>query len=192
VRVTGDGLLWVTSPVPPSARPSLWRLHLPDGGALAALELPARFEPFDFGEDWVLGRARDELDVERVRLYRLQGGRARGPGLAALTGQGPATWPALPDEAAARLVEALRAVASHQEIYYSRNMTYVGEVGALEIPADRMPAGVRAQVMMADDRGWAGVFLDAETGASCALGYGATMPAGWTPAGSALCPGRGR
>jgi hypothetical protein len=40
--------------------------------------MPERFLVFAIGSDWVIGRWRDELDVEHVRLYELhkpEGGR---------------------------------------------------------------------------------------------------------------------
>ncbi|UCF41058.1 MAG: hypothetical protein JSW43_01600, partial [Gemmatimonadota bacterium] len=36
---------------------------------IAALETPPGFLVFEIGPDWVLGRIRDELDVEQVQLY---------------------------------------------------------------------------------------------------------------------------
>lgn len=38
------------------------------------LHLPPRFEPHEVGDDWVLGTLRDELGVERVRLYEIRTG----------------------------------------------------------------------------------------------------------------------
>jgi hypothetical protein len=42
-----------------------------NGGPLARVRLPARFDPFHIGKDFVLGVRKDELDVEHVELYRL-------------------------------------------------------------------------------------------------------------------------
>ena len=191
VRLTEDGLLWTTSPVPPADRSSSWQVHGPDGRLHGRFEVPARFEPFDIGDDYVLGRHSDEMGVAFVRLYALDRAGEAGvaPGLAAYRGRGPATYPSLPDEAYQDVREALMAVASHQEIYYSSHMSYSSDFDALEIPADRLPSGVHVQVMMADDRGWAGVFLHRASGSGCALGYGASMPPGWA-GGTMTCPGR--
>ena len=51
--------------------PGTWDVFDERGGWIAAVQMPARFRPTDIGRDWVLGIARDELDVEQVRLYDL-------------------------------------------------------------------------------------------------------------------------
>lgn len=66
-----EGNLWVADYDDPLDPPGRWTVYGTDGGALARIILPARFRPFDIGQDWVLGRALDDLDVEHVRLYRL-------------------------------------------------------------------------------------------------------------------------
>lgn len=38
---------------------------------------PASLEITDVGEDYILGLARDELDAQQVRLYRIRGRAAR-------------------------------------------------------------------------------------------------------------------
>ena len=48
-----------------------WSVFNSDGAWIAEVEMPSRFEPFHIGADFVLGVAQDELDVERVELYRL-------------------------------------------------------------------------------------------------------------------------
>jgi len=48
-----------------------WTVIAPDGTLLARVALPDGFLPYDAGEDWILGRLRDELDVEHVQLYRI-------------------------------------------------------------------------------------------------------------------------
>jgi hypothetical protein len=49
-----------------------WTIFDPDGARIARLVLPQRFMPYDIGEDWILGRELDDLDVEHVRLYAIQ------------------------------------------------------------------------------------------------------------------------
>jgi hypothetical protein len=43
----------------------------PDGRWLGEVEMPSRFYPWDFGEDWLLGVETDDLGVEYVVLYSL-------------------------------------------------------------------------------------------------------------------------
>ncbi|HEX6912158.1 MAG TPA: hypothetical protein VF142_17275, partial [Longimicrobium sp.] len=68
------GNLWVRDyRVDPDA-PSRWSVFDPGGRWLGQVEMPAGVTVLQIGADWVLGRARDELEVESVRLYRLQKG----------------------------------------------------------------------------------------------------------------------
>lgn len=48
-----------------------WDVFDPDGVWLGTVPLPPGLEPYEIGEDYVLGGVRDEFDVERVRLYRI-------------------------------------------------------------------------------------------------------------------------
>ena len=49
-----------------------WRVLGPDGSLLAEVRTPPSFFPLDIGRDYVLGLAKDELDVEALQLYRLE------------------------------------------------------------------------------------------------------------------------
>jgi hypothetical protein len=51
--------------------PSIWDVLDPNGRWLCTVSLPARFTPVEIGSDYVAGLARDEDDVEQVRVYRL-------------------------------------------------------------------------------------------------------------------------
>lgn len=65
-----DGQLWVQDPVRPGSYPLAWTAY--EGAVpVARAEIPARFFPFEFGRDWVLGVSYDSLTVERVELWRL-------------------------------------------------------------------------------------------------------------------------
>jgi len=48
-----------------------WLVIDPDGGVLETVDLPEGLRPTDIGEDDVVGVVRDELDIQRVRVYRL-------------------------------------------------------------------------------------------------------------------------
>lgn len=65
-----EGWLWVEDPERPGSHPLVWTAY-EDGEPVARAEIPPRFFPFEFGHDWVLGVAFDELSVERVQLWRL-------------------------------------------------------------------------------------------------------------------------
>lgn len=83
IRQTPDGELWVQDfsmdhallgarrGVAPNS-PTGWTVFSADGLMLASVQLPARFVPFEFGRDYVLGVLRDEDDVELVAQFRLR------------------------------------------------------------------------------------------------------------------------
>lgn len=49
-----------------------WTVYDASGERVARIALPADFTPYDIGEDWILGRELDDLEIEHVRLYRLR------------------------------------------------------------------------------------------------------------------------
>jgi hypothetical protein len=66
------GNLWVIEYERPSeSQQRRWTVFDPDGRWLTTLRLPDGFDLMDAGDDWVLGRVRDEFDVEYVQLYEL-------------------------------------------------------------------------------------------------------------------------
>jgi hypothetical protein len=70
--VDSQGALWVGDYAPYPEDPVLWRVFDASGRLVTALRVPERFRVFDVGADWILGVWRDDLDVERVRLYHLR------------------------------------------------------------------------------------------------------------------------
>lgn len=67
------GNLWVQEHDPPGTEaPSRWSVFDPEGGFLGEVTMPRGFTPYEIGADYVLGRWRDELDVEHVQLYGLE------------------------------------------------------------------------------------------------------------------------
>lgn len=71
LEVDPEGHLWIEEPRRgDGAARSRWRVMDADGRTLATVELPA-IRVTQIGMDFVLGVARDEDGVERVRLYRL-------------------------------------------------------------------------------------------------------------------------
>jgi hypothetical protein len=70
--VGADGSLWAAEQTRYPAIPTNWIVFGPDGHLLGEVAMPERFTLFQIGFDWVLGVGFDELDVEYVRLYRLE------------------------------------------------------------------------------------------------------------------------
>ena len=70
--VGSDGSLWAAEHVRYPTFPGIWTVFGYDGRLLGTVVMPDRFTVFQIGSDWVLGVGLDELDVEHVRLYRLE------------------------------------------------------------------------------------------------------------------------
>jgi len=72
ILVDSDGYLWVSGYHLGSARkPTRFTVFDPDSRWLGEMTVPENFQVFEIGEDYVLGVATDELDVEHVRMYGL-------------------------------------------------------------------------------------------------------------------------
>jgi hypothetical protein len=65
------GWLWVRDYLRPTDEIGRWRIYSPDGVMTAQVFAPRDFTLMDAGRDYVLGRLRDELDLERVMLFAL-------------------------------------------------------------------------------------------------------------------------
>ena len=68
------GHLWVKEYTPPDIeRPAqLWTVFDPEGRVLGFVETPAELEVFEIGADYLLGRATDELGIERIQVWELE------------------------------------------------------------------------------------------------------------------------
>ena len=51
--------------------PRSWTVFNPQGEWLGAVRLPPRFTVYQIGSDYILGLTRDETEVERVQVLRL-------------------------------------------------------------------------------------------------------------------------
>ena len=52
--------------------PTRWDVLDSSGRWLCTVDLPERFTPVEIGADYVAGVARDQDEIEQVRVYRLQ------------------------------------------------------------------------------------------------------------------------
>ena len=66
------GNLWIERYRLPGEKKVEWDVLDPRGRPLGTVAMPEGLQVFQIGSDFVLGRARDSLDVEMVRLYRLE------------------------------------------------------------------------------------------------------------------------
>jgi hypothetical protein len=69
--VDDEGNLWVEGYRLPWENQPLWQVFDPDGRWLGTVETPIGLRPFQIGADFLLGRHRDALGVERVLLFKL-------------------------------------------------------------------------------------------------------------------------
>lgn len=66
------GNVWVKDyRVPWESGPALWRVFSPEGRGIAHVLLPAELIVHEIGDDYILGMARDDMEVEHIRQYRL-------------------------------------------------------------------------------------------------------------------------
>ncbi len=71
VAVDAQANLWVLEYNRPGDERNRWTVFDADGILLGTLSVPDGLEILDIGDDYVLGKWQDDLDVEHVRLYEL-------------------------------------------------------------------------------------------------------------------------
>ena len=63
--------VWVQEYRAEGERHTRWTVFDPFGRAIATVTGPELFTVYDIGKDYIAGVRTDELDVERVEIYRL-------------------------------------------------------------------------------------------------------------------------
>jgi hypothetical protein len=72
IMVDSEGLLWAEEYEPFWTNTSrTWTVFDQTGGRIARLNLPQSFRVCEIGKDFIIGVAKDEFDVEHVRVYTL-------------------------------------------------------------------------------------------------------------------------
>ncbi|MCI0436432.1 MAG: 6-bladed beta-propeller [Gemmatimonadetes bacterium] len=188
-KVDDHARLWVRAmPADPSSETE-WQVWGIDGSALARVKLPAGFEPQHIGPDFVTGRAWNDMNVESIQLYTIDG---------AITPAAPhgapsaAAAPSSPGVASAglrdRMLAVLRHMMSQQEMYYSvpaNGYTYASRADALTWPEDLME-GLIPHILEGTPRGWAMLLFHESENVACGVKQGGGGPIGWT-GGIAIC-----
>ena len=72
LQASSEGGIWVRSWVAPTDSLAMWYVFDVSGSLQERVSLPSTFSPHQIGDSWVLGVERDSLEVERVRMYRIQ------------------------------------------------------------------------------------------------------------------------
>lgn len=186
VKVSPQGHLWVRNSLRPDAHVA-WTVYDLDARPIGRVTTPPRFEIHEIGRDYVLGVGRDPLDVEYVQLFRLTGAPTPSTAsIAALRADTSAQQPpSLPADVLSHMRGTMRQLATQQEIFYANgDYTYAADLAQLENWEE--PDGLVVRIVEASPRGWAGLVIDAGTGAICGAGYGTSTPVGWSP-GSVAC-----
>jgi hypothetical protein len=71
IRVDSDDNLWVELGRHERDTSSTWSVFTKEGALLGEVVLPGTLHVFEIGSDYIVGRDRDDLGVERVRLLTL-------------------------------------------------------------------------------------------------------------------------
>lgn len=72
MQVDRTGAVWLRAYVSPGAETARWTVLDAEGRWLGEVPLPAEMRVMEIGADYLLAVRKDDLDVERVELYRLQ------------------------------------------------------------------------------------------------------------------------
>lgn len=191
--VTPQGRIWSPRVRPPADSPVDWDIYDLDGRVVARVTTPARFQPHEIREGYVTGLFLDDVDVNYVRVYRLEkpAGSPAGPGLdptlSSESRGGEMAQPAPSGEVMAEIRSLLKNMASLQEIHYSDHHSYTKDMDALfGDPRTRIPYELAVDILFAGTQGWAGMVTHPESGGRCVLAYGFFVPMGWQP-GAVIC-----
>jgi hypothetical protein len=177
--------LWVRSAQLAGDPNQSWMVYSAEGRPVASLVTPAGFEIHQIGPDFLLGRARTDLDVETIRLYSLEG--------AGLTTEAPYFTPAsarmytpaasAPESPMVADVRAyLRQMMSQQEIHYSKSNTYTSDVTQLKLPDQNK---ITPYILQGTQNGWAAVVVHRDADLLCGVTQG-WVGWSWTP-GRVVC-----
>jgi hypothetical protein len=186
VRVDDSGSLWIREPLDEVAQRWRWTVTDPRGLPKAIIETPLRFAPHQIGDGFVLGRWRDENDVNFIHMYRVETTDAIGHVPEWLAN--PADMPIdlasdEEEELIAKLRSSLRQVVLAQESYFAGHGGYTENRHLLTwMP----PEGVALDIITAGPTGWAAVATDRRLKKICGMAVGSGTPPGW-PEGMARC-----
>ncbi|MEM7414210.1 MAG: hypothetical protein AAF389_01865 [Gemmatimonadota bacterium] len=191
VATADDGGLWIAAPATDTG--TRWTHVTAQGAPSAQLDLPARFRPTHFGDGEVWGVWTGEADVHFARAYTVSdsGTEATPPAwIGGAPGASPPAEEVPTEEELMDLVRSsIRSIASAQEMHYSTAFSYTADLA--ELGDIQAPEALMVHIAQANDRGWVGIFTHAASDRACVLGYGFTIPAGWSPGYVACAPPTG-
>ena len=186
VRVGDGGELWIREPLAVNADSYHWTVIDSTGSAIAVIQTPLRFDPHHLGRGFVLGRWRDENDVNYIRLYSVvvSDEAIRPPDWVMASSE---SGPQLSPEEEAQLIEDLRMALRHvvmaQESFFANNISYTENRHLLTWTP---PEGVMLDIIEAGRTGWVAVATDQRLSRICGMAVGSGTPPGWQE-GMAVC-----
>jgi hypothetical protein len=71
LQIDTEDHLWVESSRHAGDRQAMWTVFAPNGTLLGDVALPRELQIFEIGRDYIIGRDRDDLGVERVKMLRV-------------------------------------------------------------------------------------------------------------------------
>jgi hypothetical protein len=169
-----SGRLWLADP-----RDSLgYRVYDANGRQIGALHLPPKFQLLQVMDTMVLGRWRDDDDIEYVQLRRIERGAAeRGAQVPPAAARPPYDQAAVLARNAAllgRMRAAARNVLIMQETYFSDHNHYA--LTAADLRVD-LPDGIKFTLLQAQERSYMVLVEHPSTRVTCAIVIGG-LPGG--------------
>ena len=170
-----SGRLWLR-PLGSAETPS-WRVYAIDGKPLGEVRLPAEFQPYQIGRNFVLGARTGPDESEQIQLYRITA--------PAVSDGRACDLPALPADSVVPpdLGADLRNAVVAQEVHFADHQGYASNADSLKWSS---ASGANLTIVAASEGGWAGVLTLPDGGPMCAIAVGDVTPAGW-PEGSPQC-----
>jgi hypothetical protein len=160
------GLLWISQ----DAALKEWEVFADSGAPIAKLTLPANIEALHFQRGAMIGLASDSTGLEQVVVHRVRMTEVPAIDLT------PAAPLVVPDSLRFALMSYMRNAVTLQEMNYAMKNSYTVHADSLNLPLEPR---MRFKVIQANNRGWRGVGWYIDTGYSCAMVVGLTVPAGW-------------
>ena len=176
VHATTTGELWIRDPRAEAGQ--VWHVIGRDRTLRALVPIPDRFDLFEVQDDAVVGRWRDENDVEFVRVYgldRTAAGEMTRPSLLARPDAGTTGSDSAEIAVIRELMSrTLRGMVTAQELHYARHGAYTTDADSLEIEREELVL----TLLGASRYGWVGVAAHPRAPMICAIAVGVS-PGAW-------------
>jgi hypothetical protein len=187
VLPAADGTLWIAERLAIGDDVPRWIVIDSAGRPVATVDLPPRFELYEAGGDYLLGRWRDEDDVNFIHYYPLVKTASAGPDGARLPAwlraSHPWTEEPVTPEVRAALRGLLRNLVVAQETWFAEHGSYGGDVRLLKL---ELPPEVAVTIISAGRTGWLGAATHRDGSYVCGMAVGGETPTGWNE-GDVVC-----